>query len=435
MTGEHEGYPIGYGSFMALVVSASVKFASVLPTGIAEASGQWTSARSSSVLPAFVAQGGQLSKGHIKFNRAQQQYLDAGRHAFNIASNGGFTAVAVVRFTAATAQWERVFDVGNGQSNNNLMLAREDNTLHFRIYSDKGSGDKQCLVQSRADMVTVGQWMVIIARHQVQAQSAELRVDDEVFSATCSGVVTDRVLSKAYVGKSQWLDDGNSYLDAEVAGLFAVDRYLEVNAAKAMATAIDQGTDFTAKAGKNTVCSACPAGKFKNKVGSAACTSCPSNSQSTAGSSLCTCVAGYAGPEGGPCTECKPNTYKAGGGNASVERCGPKFFGNRCGGSGATALPSWALYCNEESGWCGQTDAHQQAQVSTAYDFVANNGGPPCEACPSNTSTASVGRRSVCDCMRPSGWAPSHSVILSVSLSMASSAFSDKVSAAFVIDS
>ena len=50
--------------------------------------------------------------------------------------------------------------------------------------------------------------------------------------------------------------------------------------------------------------------------------------------------------------------------------------GNACGGSGATALPSWALYCNEATGVCDQTDAHWHSQASTAYDFVASKGGP-----------------------------------------------------------
>jgi len=41
-----------------------------------------------------------------------------------------------------------------------------------------------------------------------------------------------------------------------------------------------------------------------------------------------------------------------------------------CGGTGATAHPANAIYCNEEIGWCGDTEAHRNAQPSTAYDFV-----------------------------------------------------------------
>jgi hypothetical protein len=363
-------HTVGYGSFMALVVSQPAKFASVLPTGIAEASGQWSGASSSTVVPAFVADGGQTGKGHLRFNRAQEQYLDAGVHDFKIASNGGFTAVAVIRFTATTASWERVFDIGNGQSSNNLMLAREDSMVSFKIYSDQGQGAKLCVVETRSDMVGVGQWMVMIARYDAETRSAELRVDNEVFSAACLGAVTDRKLHKSYIGKSQWLADGNSFLDADVAGLFLVDRYVEVNAAKAMAAAMAAGTNFAERAGRDSVCSACPAGKFKGEMGSGACTACGLHAHSTAGSSSCACVAGYTGPEGdgGACTACKPNTYKSAEGSA------------------------------------------------------------PCQACPPNTTTSTGGRQSICDCTRGAGSGPSHSVILAVSLGMPSDAFSGKVS-------
>jgi hypothetical protein len=53
-----------------------------------------------------------------------------------------------------------------------------------------------------------------------------------------------------------------------------------------------------------------------------------------------------------------------------VGRCGPLFNNIRCGGTGATAHPANAIYCNEEIGWCGDTEAHRNAQPSTAYDFV-----------------------------------------------------------------
>ena len=43
-------------------------------------------------------------------------------------------------------------------------------------------------------------------------------------------------------------------------------------------------------------------------------------------------------------------------------RCGPTKDGAAC----ATAFEP---YCSEASGWCGNTDAHKNAQESSAYDF------------------------------------------------------------------
>jgi len=43
-------------------------------------------------------------------------------------------------------------------------------------------------------------------------------------------------------------------------------------------------------------------------------------------------------------------------------RCGPKYSGCKCD------LPT-RRYCNENNGWCGNTDAHKNAQASEKYDF------------------------------------------------------------------
>ena len=60
------------------------------------------------------------------------------------------------------------------------------------------------------------------------------------------------------------------------------------------------------------VCVPCPSGTFSRVVGatsSAACTPCPPNSVSAAGSSTCSCVAGFFGPgdTDGGCTPCGAN--------------------------------------------------------------------------------------------------------------------------------
>ena len=50
-------------------------------------------------------------------------------------------------------------------------------------------------------------------------------------------------------------------------------------------------------------------------------------------------------------------------------RCGPKFGGAKC-----KADPGWALFCNEETGWCGDDDEHKNAQASTKHDFAIPDG-------------------------------------------------------------
>jgi len=45
-------------------------------------------------------------------------------------------------------------------------------------------------------------------------------------------------------------------------------------------------------------------------------------------------------------------------------RCGPLYNHQTC----STYYNSNALYCNENNGWCGNTEAHRDAQTSTKYD-------------------------------------------------------------------
>ena len=55
--------------------------------------------------------------------------------------------------------------------------------------------------------------------------------------------------------------------------------------------------------------------------------------------------------------ECPPLSQNRG-------RCGPSW-GGRCNKN----LADYAVYCNEENGWCGVTSAHKYAQSSDLYDW------------------------------------------------------------------
>merc|ERR1719199_702713 len=52
-----------------------------------------------------------------------------------------------------------------------------------------------------------------------------------------------------------------------------------------------------------------------------------------------------------------------------VGRCGPLFNGAKC-----KADPGWAVFCNEATGWCGDDDAHRDAQESDKHDFRVPDG-------------------------------------------------------------
>lgn len=55
-------------------------------------------------------------------------------------------------------------------------------------------------------------------------------------------------------------------------------------------------------------------------------------------------------------------------------RCGASQGDKKCSGT-----PSWAIYCNEDNGWCGDTEAHRTMQPSDAYDMVKCSPSTACD--------------------------------------------------------
>ena len=98
-------------------------------------------------------------------------------------------------------------------------------------------------------------------------------------------------------------------------------------------------------------------------------------------------VMSFVGCPGAPPSRLSDSYYTGAGGcphrshpmtSELYQRCGPNFVHASC--------PEEGGFCNEDSGWCGTSDAHKNAQPTTTYDFKYNcNGGPPppvCTPCP-----------------------------------------------------
>jgi hypothetical protein len=108
----------------------------------------------------------------------------------------------------------------------------------------------------------------------------------------------------------------------------------------------DCGAGYTGPAG---ACTACAAGKYKAVTGDIACTdcssnsystataatdvgtcqTCPSNTQSVAGSGTlasCVCNPGYTGPDGQVCSACAAGKYKSGIGSIACTDCSSNFY-------------------------------------------------------------------------------------------------------------
>ena len=78
---------------------------------------------------------------------------------------------------------------------------------------------------------------------------------------------------------------------------------------------------------------------------------------------------GYCGPTAAHRDAQDSSTYDANDAAVRVALTGPRVpTPNRCGPLFHMNTCDHDKYCNEANGWCGESDVHRDAQISTAYD-------------------------------------------------------------------
>ena len=157
-----------------------------------------------------------------RFDRATGQYIDGGLRSFNIATNGGFTAVTVVMFTGVPGHAERTFDFGKGENNNNILVCRHGTTsaLLFSIRN----GNSECSFATALLVIVKDTWLTIVTTYKSASRVMQLKVGNSIFSTTCATPQTDRLVLMTYVARSNWASEG--YFQGSMAGLYTVDAFL-----------------------------------------------------------------------------------------------------------------------------------------------------------------------------------------------------------------
>ncbi len=121
------GSSVVCGRFVALVLQDPPKFASVSTRNSAPVG--------STHMPSYNASGGPQGNGHVTFEATKTQYLEMGVRTLQIASNGGLTIVAVVRFNSFGNLSEKVVCMGDGAQMDNILVGRvaASNSLAFEV--------------------------------------------------------------------------------------------------------------------------------------------------------------------------------------------------------------------------------------------------------------------------------------------------------------
>jgi hypothetical protein len=242
----------------------------------------------------YNALGGPQGQGHITFDRTKLQYLDAGPRSLKIATNGGLTIVAVVRFTGTPGGFERIIDLWSGTSINEGYLARSSTTSAVQL-ALRNAGTTVGSISSQELIVQNTTWLTIVATYSASTREFSLTVNNVVFTGIASESVTDKTLSGIYMGKAT---TAGREFNGDIAGVFVVDEYLSTNATSGIADAMVRGVNLTSTSGASVptglaACTDCVAGTYSTAAGVTECTDCGAGTYSTAvgASAISTCIA------------------------------------------------------------------------------------------------------------------------------------------------
>lgn len=244
-------------------------------------------------LPTYNPTGGPNGRGHVSFDRTLSQYLDAGPRTLNIATNGGFTAVVVVRFTGTVSNYERIMTLASGSTStsyDNIFISRYGTTSQFYV-NLYNSGTSVGNILSATATIVQNSWLTAVWTYRVSTNEFSLSVNGITSTKSISVPGTDRTVSGTYLARN--FAGSGFNLNGDIAGLFFVDEYLNTDATTEIVNAIMNGIDMT---DTTCGCQACPAGTYSTAEGVTSCVTCNGNSSAPTGSSsfsACVCNPGY----------------------------------------------------------------------------------------------------------------------------------------------
>ena len=176
--------------------------------------------------PTYVSSGGYGGLGYVSFNSANAQYLNAGTQTFNLATNGGFTAIVHMRKTSVSVVGERVFDFSN-----QISMAIVGALIQVKV------GTNVTQTVGAATAVVTNEWAVFAMRYTASTATLALYKNNVLVASTGSVLAASNVTvnvaaigsSDSFAGVPRWLQGDIRALmvhdralsDAELAGVYA----------------------------------------------------------------------------------------------------------------------------------------------------------------------------------------------------------------------
>lgn len=172
---------------------------------------------------------------YIQLDSSASQYLDFGSQTFNIATNGGFTAIAYCAFTGSASYYERIFEFNSGNSygttNNDLALFRNSTNTYFGANAANSTNvwlTGPNTFNAPSGSIVQNKWNVMCVRYTHSTQLYEIIQDGiTIASMTLSSALTNRTFTRTLIGRTNYSPD--PYSNLKIGGFYAYDKSLTDN--------------------------------------------------------------------------------------------------------------------------------------------------------------------------------------------------------------
>jgi hypothetical protein len=180
----------------------------------------WTTINAPKISPT----GGYNGGAYVGFSAGSSQYaILASTLTANVATNGGFTAVALVSATGTPGTNERVFDLADYGGSNNIILRRNSGNPAMTFSMQNGTGSNFTVSGGTLAQDT---WNLWTARYFAANTVMQLYQNEALAAAAAGTAVTDRTTGQNYVAKSTFGTGTGAYSNLRVKALAIWDRAL-----------------------------------------------------------------------------------------------------------------------------------------------------------------------------------------------------------------
>ena len=153
----------------------------------------------------------------VRFTRANSDYLNAGAQTLAISTNGGFTVVAMARFTGTAGNFERILDFNSGTTSDYVVFCRYATTTNLFLEIRNGASSVVCSLQATGAIVQ-GELAIFVARYRKSDNSAQIYKNNELVASTTGlAAIADKTFTASYIGRPF---DASAYFNGDIRGLY-----------------------------------------------------------------------------------------------------------------------------------------------------------------------------------------------------------------------